>query len=64
LASSICALDAIIQHAKAPATARDHAEIDIIMLCDPVEVGSKSAQGADSNMLVEVSQRLYKSLGG
>lgn len=63
LASSICALDAIIQHAKAPPASRDHAEIDMIMLFDHEEVGSQSAQGADSNMLVEVSQRLYKSLG-
>ena len=63
LASSYAALDAIIQHAKAPAEQRDHAEIDMIMLFDHEEIGSQSAQGADSNMAVEITTRLYSALG-
>ena len=55
LGSSLCSLDALIQRSKIPAEQRDNAEIDMIMLFDHEEVGSQSAQGADSNMAVEVS---------
>ena len=34
----------------------------MIMLFDHEEIGSQSAQGADSNMLVEVTQRISASL--
>ena len=64
LASSLCALDAIIEHSKAEAARRDHSEIDMIMLFDHEEVGSQSAQGADSNMAVEITQRIFEGLGG
>ena len=63
LASSITALDAIIEHAKAAPETRNHSEIDMVMLFDHEEIGSQSAQGADSNMLVEITQRLYGCLG-
>jgi aspartyl aminopeptidase len=61
LASSIAALDAIIEHKKKPASKRNHAEIDMIMLFDHEEIGSTSAQGADSNLPAEVTQRIFKS---
>ena len=62
LGSSFCSLDALIQRSKIPAEQRDNAEIDMIMLFDHEEVGSQSAQGADSNMAVEVSQRIFGAL--
>ena len=34
------------------------------MLFDHEEIGSQSAQGADSNMAVEVTQRIFNSLSG
>jgi len=34
----------------------------MIMLFDHEEVGSQSAQGADSNMAVEVTQRIFGAL--
>ena len=40
LGSSLCALDAIIEHSKIDIAERDHAEIDMIMLFDHEEVGS------------------------
>lgn len=40
LASSIAALDAILEHNKKPASQRNHAEIDMIMLFDHEEIGS------------------------
>jgi len=55
LASSICSMHALIEHAKAPAERKNHAEVDMIMLFDHEEVGSSSAQGADSNMAVEIT---------
>lgn len=62
LASSLCSLDALIQRSKVPMAERDHAEIDMIMLFDHEEVGSQSAQGADSNMAVEITQRVFGAL--
>lgn len=43
LASSFCALDAIIQYSKTEKAHREHAEIDMIMLFDHEEIGSQSA---------------------
>jgi aspartyl aminopeptidase len=40
LASSIAALDAIVEHHKKPASQRNHAEVDMIMLFDHEEIGS------------------------
>lgn len=62
LASSLCSLDALIQRSKVPMAERDHSEIDMIMLFDHEEVGSQSAQGADSNMAVEITQRIFGGL--
>ena len=55
LASSLCSLDALVQRSKVPLDQRDNSEVDIIMLFDHEEIGSQSAQGADSNMAVEVT---------
>jgi len=63
LASSFASLDALIQHSKADKKTREHAEVDMIMLFDHEEIGSTSAQGADSNMAVEVTQRIFNNLG-
>jgi aspartyl aminopeptidase len=64
LASSLCALDAIIKHSKLDIKAhRHHSEVDMIMLFDHEEVGSQSAQGADSNMANEVTTRISECLG-
>jgi aspartyl aminopeptidase len=43
LASSFAALDALVEHMKIPAEKRDHAEVDMILLFDHEEIGSKSA---------------------
>ena len=40
MASSLCALDALILRSKIPVEQRDNAEIDIIMLFDHEEIGS------------------------
>ena len=63
MASSLCSLDALIQRSKVPLEQRDNSEIDLIMLFDHEEIGSQSAQGADSNMAVEVTQRICTGLG-
>jgi aspartyl aminopeptidase len=56
LASSLCSLDALIEyHKNAP---KDNAEVSMIMLFDHEEVGSTSAQGANSNMVVEACERI------
>lgn len=62
LASSLCSLDALVQRSKVPLDQRDNAEIDMIMLFDHEEIGSQSAQGADSNMAVEITQRIFGAL--
>lgn len=64
LGSSFCALDSLIEHSKTDIKTRDHAEIDMILLFDHEEIGSKSAQGADSNMAKEVTERIYQNFGG
>lgn len=56
-------MHALIEHAKAPAERKNHAEVDMIMLFDHEEVGSSSAQGADSNMAVEITQRIFDNIG-
>jgi aspartyl aminopeptidase len=65
LASSFCALDAIIRHSKLDVKAnRNHAEVEMIILFDHEEIGSASAQGADSNMANEITTRVSECLGG
>jgi len=56
LASSLASLDALCEY-KAKADL-DNKEISMIMLFDHEEIGSTSAQGADSNMLVEACERI------
>jgi aspartyl aminopeptidase len=57
LASSLVALDAILETTK-----DETAEVNMIMLFDHEEVGSQSAQGADSNLAVEATQRIFEAL--
>lgn len=59
LASSLVALDAIID-----SPVGDNGEANIIFLFDHEEVGSQSAQGADSNLAVEATTRIFESLAG
>lgn len=56
LASSMCSIDALIERKNNGNL--DNKEVDMIMLFDHEEIGSCSAQGADSNMLVESSERI------
>jgi len=64
LASSLCALDAIVKHSKVDQkTQRDHSEVNMIVLFDHEEIGSTSAQGADSNLIKEVTQRISECFG-
>ena len=63
LCSSFCSLDAIISHSKVAPERRNHAEIDMIVLFDHEEIGSSSAQGADSNLIVEATQRISEAFG-
>lgn len=56
LASSLCSLDALVDYSKNANL--DNAEVSMIILFDHEEIGSKSAQGADSNMLNEISERI------
>ncbi|TNV81950.1 hypothetical protein FGO68_gene5546 [Halteria grandinella] len=54
LGSSLPALDALLT------SGNNHAgEVNMVCLFDHEEVGSQSAQGADSNMLAEVTQRVH-----
>lgn len=62
LASSLCSLDSIIDYHKTGD--KDNAEVSMIMLFDHEEVGSQSATGADSNMVVEATERICYSLKG
>ena len=62
MASSLCSLDAMVQRSKIPLDQRDNAEVEMIMLFDHEEIGSQSAQGADSNMVVESTQRIFNGL--
>ena len=62
MASSLCSLDAMVQRSKIPLDQRDNSEVEMIMLFDHEEIGSQSAQGADSNMVVESTQRIFNGL--
>jgi aspartyl aminopeptidase len=64
LASSLCAMDALIDHKRLPLQKKNNAEVDMIMLFDHEEVGSQSAQGADSNMAQEVTERIWLASQG
>ena len=59
MVSSLCSLDSIIEYAghAGPKTG-----IASIFLFDHEEVGSTSMQGANSNMILEVSERIFKNL--
>lgn len=59
LASSLASLDALVQHSKLAPEERNHAELDMIMLFDHEEIGSTSAQGANSNMAQECTERIF-----
>lgn len=59
LGSSLVALDAILE----AGISQTNAEVSMIMLFDHEEVGSQSAQGADSNMAVEATQRIFEAVG-
>lgn len=59
LGSSLVALDAILETPIA-----DDGEVSMIMLFDHEEVGSQSAQGADSNMAVEATTRIFEAIHG
>lgn len=60
LGSSLVSLDSIIElHKSGP---QNNAEVSMIMLFDHEEVGSQSAQGADSNMAAEVTQRIFEGV--
>lgn len=56
LASSLASLDSLIAHHKSGD--KDNKEVSMIMLFDHEEVGSTSATGADSNMVVEATERI------
>lgn len=61
MGSSLVALDSIIEVSKKTETL-ENGEVSMIMLFDHEEVGSQSAQGADSNMAAEITQRIFESL--
>ena len=56
LASSLCSLDALVDYSKNGN--KDNSEVSMIMLFDHEEIGSTSAVGADSNMVVESTERI------
>lgn len=62
LGSSLTSVDSLIDYVHNGD--KNNAEVSMIMLFDHEEIGSTSMQGADSNMLVEVTERLYGLLGG
>lgn len=61
LASSLTSLDALLEHHNTDP--KMNAGVSMIVLFDHEEVGSSSAQGADSNMLVESAKRIFHGLG-
>jgi len=60
LASSLASLDALTDYHKTGD--KDNNEVSMCMLFDHEEVGSTSAQGADSNMVVEATERISTCL--
>jgi aspartyl aminopeptidase len=54
LVSSLPGLDAIQNN-----TVSDNSEVSVLLLFDHEEIGSASAQGADSNMVVDITERIY-----
>jgi aspartyl aminopeptidase len=56
LASSLCSLDSIIEFHKKDD--KNNSEVSMIMLFDHEEIGSQSASGADSNLVVETIERV------
>ena len=60
LGSSLPSVDSIIEYAKEGD--KENAEVSMIMLFDHEEIGSESMQGANSNMLVEVTERIFGSV--
>lgn len=57
LGSSLTSLDSLIETYKQGKL--DNSEISMIMLFDHEEIGSQSAQGADSNMAAEITHRIF-----
>jgi len=60
LSSSLSSLDALIDYHKTGD--KDNTEVSMCMLFDHEEVGSTSAQGADSNLVVEATERISSCL--
>lgn len=60
LASSLCSLDSIIDYSKTGDL--DNNEVSMVMLFDHEEIGSMSATGADSNLLVEATERVFNNV--
>lgn len=57
--SSLCSIDAILSEAATPS---ENSNISMICLFDHEEVGSASAQGADSALLPDALERIYYSI--
>ena len=60
LASCFTSIDALVTQHKSGD--KDNKEVSMIMLFDHEEVGSSSASGADSNMLVEATERIMQGV--
>jgi aspartyl aminopeptidase len=58
LGMTYCAVEGIIQSLPSPSALKDDSTIRLIACFDHEEIGSTSAQGADSNMLPAVIRRL------
>lgn len=58
LGMTYCAVEGLIQSLASPSALKDDSTIRLIACFDHEEIGSNSAQGADSNMLPSVIRRL------
>jgi aspartyl aminopeptidase len=58
LGMTYCAVEGLIQSVASPSALKDDPTIRLIACFDHEEIGSQSAQGADSNMLPAVIRRL------
>lgn len=58
LGMTYCAVEGLIQSLRGPSTFQDDTTIRLIACFDHEEIGSSSAQGADSNILPAVIRRL------